>query len=814
MELVVDNSSWRSVGAPKRKPARCCREYVLHTAGASLALQAFCLGFVAIFAPWSSWKATIATPLASYEYVRRGAVAVGAMGLVLYFFDFSPFSRSPGANACVKLVNQLFYAAIAFVGVLYVIAESQQYPAHIMALALLALPLLAIWLRSNVLAGRLASDVLKLVATNLAITSAYVAVGWGVWLFLEVEVAGADGSTVVVDNRWRHDNRIRWMARLGCGVAPACRQRAYILWAAGGILSLVCAFFSLVALLLARLTARSRRWEIARVGALAEVYTRRRESMVAVDPSESRAVALSVLALEAYRLRRSTVQLNTETVDAAKVVGACVAILVFGIYVAVSVGGAGMELTHAFVGFLVAALVGLALYVGSAIGFSQLIDTVAHNPTVTLVRESLHGELAFACAVFFGAPLFAIYLCVAFVNQRARDLRRCLCCGVEEEGGGRLFTGLAHRQLAWLHEHNWSSVLDRMQVIGLLTWMLLYGSTITYMGLAALVAWLRTVACSYATATYFVVGVTLFLLPPVPGLAVYLTAGVVIPPACEPELGFYGSAFLAAVLAFAMKLVAQIMQQKIIGEQLGQQISVRRTVGVNSDTIKAVREILRRPGFSVGKVSILCGGPDWPTAVLCGILRLSLCQMLLGLTPMVFFTVPAAFAGAFLLRQKSADTADDLSVPLANLFAMIATLQSLALGVLAFYHIQRTKETSVLCDNDAEVEELEAREEKTRATFAEVTQLARTPLVPKLANLSGTVVLVLSSYLLIFASPSCFEEFELTDNVAEALCLSCERAVVKPLGWCALGMLFYAIGCRQIWQAWADGAVKSSTAMV
>jgi len=337
--------------------------------------------------------------------------------------------------------------------------------------------------------------------------------------------------------------------------------------------------------------------------------------------------------------------------------------------------------------------------------------------------------------------------------------------------------------------------------------MLLFGSVLTYMGLAALVTWLRTVACSWATSTYFVVGVTLFLLPPVPGLAVYLTAGVVIPPACEPELGFYGASFFAAILAFVMKLLAQVMQQKIIGEQLGHHTQVRRTVGVNSDVIKAVREILQQPGLTVGKVSILCGGPDWPTAVLCGILRLSLAQMLVGLTPMVVFTVPAAFAGAFLVRP---DSTDELAVPLANLFAMIATLQSLALGVLAFYHIQRTIERSQLCADDAEVAALEAREERTRRVFAEATKLSCTPLVPKLANLSGTVVLVLSSYLLIFASPSCFEEFELTDNVAEALCLSCERAVVKPLGWCALGMLVYAVSCRQIWQAWADSAMKNT----
>ena len=84
-------------------------------------------------------------------------------------------------------------------------------------------------------------------------------------------------------------------------------------------------------------------------------------------------------------------------------------------------------------------------------------------------------------------------------------------------------------------------------------------------GLAALVGWLRTVSCAFASSAFFVVGIVMFLLPPVPGLAVYLCAGVVVPPACEPEIGFLGSCLHAAILAFVMKLVAQVMQQKGIG---------------------------------------------------------------------------------------------------------------------------------------------------------------------------------------------------------------------------------------------------------
>ena len=34
-----------------------------------------------------------------------------------------------------------------------------------------------------------------------------------------------------------------------------------------------------------------------------------------------------------------------------------------------------------------------------------------------------------------------------------------------------------------------------------------------------------------------------------------------------------------------------------------------------------------------------------------------------------------------------------------------------------------------------------------------------------------------------------FEAFEVTDPVSEALCLSCDKAVVKPMGWFSIGAM-------------------------
>ena len=45
-----------------------------------------------------------------------------------------------------------------------------------------------------------------------------------------------------------------------------------------------------------------------------------------------------------------------------------------------------------------------------------------------------------------------------------------------------------------------------------------------------------------------------------------------------------------------MKMVAQVLQQKGIGEYLGESVGVKAAVGVNTDLIKAIRPLLEQPG--------------------------------------------------------------------------------------------------------------------------------------------------------------------------------------------------------------------------
>merc|ERR1712136_321499 len=67
----------------------------------------------------------------------------------------------------------------------------------------------------------------------------------------------------------------------------------------------------------------------------------------------------------------------------------------------------------------------------------------------------------------------------------------------------------------------------------------------------------------------------------------------------------------------------------------------------------AIEKILKQPGLGVQKVLILCGGPDWPTSVLTGILRLPVGQMLIGTLPCFILLMPAVLAGASLTEPDA-----------------------------------------------------------------------------------------------------------------------------------------------------------------
>ena len=195
------------------------------------------------------------------------------------------------------------------------------------------------------------------------------------------------------------------------------------------------------------------------------------------------------------------------------------------------------------------------------------------------------------------------------------------------------------------------------------------------------------------------------------GMPVYLTGGLVLCPRAEVEFGsFIVAAVYSSLIAFAVKLLAIAMQQVLIGQQLGRLLAVRRFIAVNSPTMKAIKLILAEPGLKYKKVVILVGGPDWPTSVTTGIMRLSVPQMLLGSLPHAIPISLVVFAGGMLIKSEEGG----LWLPLSEVFIALASMIYPVLFIMALVQIwatvaTRQGEISGMPD-DTEVQELDTKE--------------------------------------------------------------------------------------------------------
>ena len=118
---------------------------------------------------------------------------------------------------------------------------------------------------------------------------------------------------------------------------------------------------------------------------------------------------------------------------------------------------------------------------------------------------------------------------------------------------------------------------------------------------------------------------------------------------------------------------------------LGRRVSVRVLVGVNSLSIRAVGRILSAPGLSLRKVLILCGGPDWPTSVLTGILGLDVRQMLAGTAPVYVLILPTCAAGAMELKKSESSLYASLAGVILALSAACQVRACVAAAPLSVY---------------------------------------------------------------------------------------------------------------------------------
>ena len=143
---------------------------------------------------------------------------------------------------------------------------------------------------------------------------------------------------------------------------------------------------------------------------------------------------------------------------------------------------------------------------------------------------------------------------------------------------------------------NWTSVL-RKAIVLCATYMVLEVGVMRATTL--FMSWLVHVVTPlplYASTGIFVgVGLCMFLLPPVPGAPVYMASGVLLTAAARGQFGYAGACAYAIGVAYAIKLLACALQQKLIGANLRRSITVRPAVLTTEACLPCTRPLEPSP---------------------------------------------------------------------------------------------------------------------------------------------------------------------------------------------------------------------------
>lgn len=267
----------------------------------------------------------------------------------------------------------------------------------------------------------------------------------------------------------------------------------------------------------------------------------------------------------------------------------------------------------------------------------------------------------------------------------------------------------------------------------------------------------------------YIVGGGMFLLPPVPGLPVYVFAGILLGEKGRQDenIGFWFGCVIAMALGLFTKLCACVGQY-MIGYYMGKSVKIQQLIAVDKVPTRAIERILKSRGLNSGKVAILIGGPDWPTSVTCGIIRVNIPQMLLGTLPVIVLLAPCCLAGACMGRVAPGEESQ-WSI-LASSFTAMAAVVNMASMAYAVYKISCTigkygEDLSKPRPEHEVVAELTRKEASYVACYTRVTQWSVLSCFWKTLLLGGTLLQLSSNMMFICFSDWCFRPFSVSSKI-------------------------------------------------
>ena len=491
---------------------------------------------------------------------------------------------------------------------------------------------------------------------------------------------------------------------------------------------------------------------------------------------------------------------------------------------AASVAGAGLGIARTVELAILLFVVVTTIVVGKTVGWATVTASARSTPfykKLSTYSDSFWDYLKAFALWGLGWLALAIYFGLAAANQACR---KCLPCTLEPDSDGALPLA-AQGYLVRLRRWNWGSILSKTTV-----WSIAYLvlQVIVMQVVVVFFAWLNEVLAPLQTwqvcLIFSAVGLTMFMIPVIPGVPVYIACGAVVPssmmgvgtahdelaamqPGDPPPLSFWYGMLLASAVGFALKLLAVALEQEVIGRAFGGYVSVRALVRVNSVEMRASRMILQRRGLNFAKCAILVGGPDWPTSVITGILRLNVFQMLLGTTPILPLIVASTAAGAFQLLTTKSDTFSSVALIITFLSMLFQLSTTIAMLAVIARHASLHREELAAMPPDVEVLAYDARAAAYTAALRAATHWSQPEvrLWPKLVITASAIMLAVACYMSILVS--CFVPFSVSESISN-LPGGNPLGVVRTPGWIVIGLFLVGWALRYVYRRWAHVRAK------
>eukprot|EP00927_Polykrikos_kofoidii_P075269 TRINITY_DN7137_c3_g3_i1.p1 TRINITY_DN7137_c3_g3~~TRINITY_DN7137_c3_g3_i1.p1 ORF type:complete len:785 (-),score=72.77 TRINITY_DN7137_c3_g3_i1:118-2370(-) len=325
-----------------------------------------------------------------------------------------------------------------------------------------------------------------------------------------------------------------------------------------------------------------------------------------------------------------------------------------------------------------------ATYVVGSFGPETLLSAAKSSHALQYVIFWCKSDAMLAFSLTLICPLLPPFLALNWCRQRVRT-KSCRC---------PLFTTGVRHAWEWFCDRNTTAILIKSMYASVILFVFVEVGPQSVGLFQMLIQQGKALPTIVILPALFLAGLFLFLLPPVPGAPIYVLAGIAI---CErrqhDNISLMWACIISVLFSFFLKMGGIVLQQKGIGQLLSGNVRVKTMIGIHTAPMKAVRHIMLKRGLSSDKVAVLIGGPDWPTSVLTGILKMSLANTLVGSLPFLIIVCPFALNGCFQSEVNNPDHAAKTRKFLRIGIHLTTLCGPIFLGVntaWAGYHIQRT----------------------------------------------------------------------------------------------------------------------------